>query len=107
MATNLPANPSAGTPRQHNLGRSTVIVLVSLIVVLVLCIAFSWTTRDAMEHLPFLNRQVKTQLPTDRQQTVVDLGPWQTAQALAPLAVSAEERQYAREAERLAAHEVD
>ncbi|MGB7265991.1 MAG: mechanosensitive ion channel domain-containing protein [Terracidiphilus sp.] len=40
-------------------------------------------------------------------QSLVDLQPWQTAQALAPLAVSAEENEYAREAERLADHEVD
>lgn len=40
-------------------------------------------------------------------QSLVDQQPWQTAQALAPLAVSAEENEYAREAERLADHEVD
>ena len=40
-------------------------------------------------------------------QSLVDLHPWQTAQALAPLAVSAEEKECAREAERLADHEVD
>ena len=38
---------------------------------------------------------------------LVDLGPWQTAQALAPLAVTTEEKEYARDAERLADHEVD
>jgi len=40
-------------------------------------------------------------------QSLVDLQPWQTAQTLAPLAVTAEENEYAREAERLADHEVD
>ena len=35
------------------------------------------------------------------------MSPWQTAQALAPLAVTAEETEYARDAERLADHEVD
>src|SRR6202044_2852208 len=39
--------------------------------------------------------------------SLVDLQPWQTAQALAPLAVTAEENEYARDAERLADHEVD
>ncbi len=38
---------------------------------------------------------------------LVDQGPWKTAWALAPLAVSAEEQRYAREAQRLADHEVD
>ena len=43
----------------------------------------------------------------DAKKTLVDLGPWQTAQALASLAVTVEETEYARDAERLADHEVD
>jgi small-conductance mechanosensitive channel len=39
--------------------------------------------------------------------SLVDQSPWQTAQALSPLAVSAEEIRYAHEAERLADHAVD
>ena len=41
------------------------------------------------------------------RKTIVDLRPWQTAQALAPLAVTAEEKEFARNAQRLADHEVD
>jgi small-conductance mechanosensitive channel len=41
------------------------------------------------------------------QNTLVDQRPWQTIEALAPLAVSAEEQSLAHEAERLADHEVD
>ena len=41
------------------------------------------------------------------KKTIVDLRPWQTAQALAPLAVTAEEKEYARNAMRLADHAVD
>lgn len=37
----------------------------------------------------------------------MDLSPWQTAQTLAALAVTAEEKEYARQAERLADHSVD
>jgi small-conductance mechanosensitive channel len=61
-----------------------------------------------MAHLPFLKGQ-KTQpdLAPSSQTTVVDLHPWQIAQALAPLAVSSEEVEYAHEAERLADHEVN
>src|SRR5262249_61647799 len=36
-----------------------------------------------------------------------DQRPWQTGDALAPLAVSGEEKRHAREAQRLADHEVD
>ncbi|MGA7314886.1 MAG: mechanosensitive ion channel protein MscS, partial [Silvibacterium sp.] len=82
-------------------------VLLVLVAVLVFCIAFSWTTRDAMVQLPFLNQQNKSWNRTDNQTSIVDQSPWLTVQSLTPLAVSSEERQYAREAARLADHEVD
>jgi small-conductance mechanosensitive channel len=72
-----------------------------------MCLIFAWTTRDAMAHLPFLQGQGKVQGLVGDQKALVDLRPWQTAQALAPLAVSAEETEYAHDAERLADHEVD
>lgn len=56
-----------------------------------------------MSGFPFLSRnRVNT-----NQRSIVDLRPWQTAQTLAALAVTAEEIRYAREAQRLADHEVD
>jgi len=58
-----------------------------------------------MAHLPFL--QGMGQGLVGDQKTFVDQRPWQTAQALAPLAVSAEEAEFARDALRLADHEVD
>jgi small-conductance mechanosensitive channel len=88
---------------QRMLGRPRFVSLVALFLVLTTCLAFSWATRDAMAHLPFLNGGA--QAPS--QTTVVDLHPWQIAQALAPLAVSREEDEYAHEAERLADHEVN
>src|ERR1700730_16202101 len=100
--------PQASLPRsRHILGPIRLILLVSLCAVLAACIAFSWITRDAMAHLPFLKGQSQVRSLPDNQKTIVDLHPWQTAQALAPLAVTAEEVEYAREAERLADHEVD
>jgi small-conductance mechanosensitive channel len=87
-------------------GRARLIVLLVLVVLLVLCMAFSWTTRDAMTNLPFLGHgQVRSVVGGEK--TLVDMRPWQTAQALAPLAVTAEESEFARDAERLADHEVD
>ncbi len=44
---------------------------------------------------------------TRSSDALVDQSPWNTAAALAPLAVSAEEQHYSREAQRLADHEVD
>ncbi len=58
-----------------------------------------------MAHLSFLHGQQAQRGPG--QSAVVDLHPWQIAQALAPLAVSKEEEEYAHEAERLADHEVN
>src|SRR3984957_14644964 len=70
---------------------------------LVLCLVAIWLTRGSMAHMPF--RQGKG--GAARNNTLVDQRPWQTIESLAPLAVSAEEQSLAREAERLADHEVD
>lgn len=69
---------------------------------LVVLLVASYLTRGAMQNLPFLRG--KRGATTD---TLVDQRPWQTAQALASLAVSVEEKRLARNAERLADHEVD
>jgi small-conductance mechanosensitive channel len=92
--------------RPRLFGRARLMYLVSLLVVLILCVVFSFMTRDAMEQMSFLRAQ-RNASGGGGKKTLVDLRPWQTAQALAPLAVTAEENGYAREAERLADHEVD
>lgn len=89
------------------LDKARLVAVVVLLVLLVLCVAFSWTTRDAMAHLPFLNQEKEASGFAGSQNALVDLRPWQTAEALAPLAVTAEETEYARQAEHLADHEVD
>lgn len=73
-------------------------------VALVVFLVGSFLTRGAMSNLPFLRGQ---QGAGGRGNGLVDQRPWQTAEALAPLATSSEERRLAREAERLADHEVD
>jgi small-conductance mechanosensitive channel len=93
------------TAPQRMLSRGRLISLFVLSGLLVVCFVFSWTTRGAMAHLPFLKGQQSQR--GSEQSTVVDLHPWQIAQALAPLAVSKEEEEYAHEAERLADHEVN
>lgn len=64
-------------------------------------------TRGVMEHLPFLHGQKDGWAGTVVPHGIVDQRPWQTAATLAELAESAEEREFAREAERLADHEVN
>jgi small-conductance mechanosensitive channel len=56
-----------------------------------------------MSGFPFLSRN----RANTSQKSIVDLRPWQTAQALAALAVTTEEIEFARDAQRLADHEVD
>jgi small-conductance mechanosensitive channel len=73
----------------------------------VLCMAGSFMTRGVMEHLPFLHGQKEGWAATVVPHGIVDQRPWQTAETLAELAESAEEREFAREAERLADHEVN
>jgi small-conductance mechanosensitive channel len=60
-----------------------------------------------MEHLPFLKGHTGVNLTPGGPKTLVDLRPWQTAEALAPLAVTSEETEFAHQAEHLADHEVD
>jgi len=100
-----PAPNADASPRLFDKARLG--ALVVLLVLLVLCLVFSWTTRDAMGHLPFLSGGGEASGSTGGEKTLVDLRPWQTAQALSPLAVTAEEIEDARQAEHLADHEVD
>ncbi len=76
--------------------RRLVLVAAAAAVLLIFLVA-SYLTQGAMADLPFLKGQPG----------LVDQRPWLTASALADTAVSAEEKQFAREAERLADHEVD
>ncbi len=100
-----PHTPTTGSAAQeHLLAKPRLISLLVLGALLILCLVFAWTTRDAMRNLPSVTNRLKR---GGAAQPLVDQTPWQTASALAPLAVSAEEIQYAREAERLADHSVD
>ena len=81
--------------------------IAALLVFMAVCIAFSWSTRDAMVYLPFLTRHEGAMAAPAGQNTLVNLQPWKTAEALAALVASSEEAEYAREAQRLADHEVD
>ena len=83
-----------------------VIVLIMLIV-LAVTLAGAFLTRGVMTYLPFLQAKKGNWAGAYVPHGVVDQRPWQTAATLAALTQSAEERELAREAERLADHEVD
>src|SRR5258708_650310 len=77
-------------------------------VALVVCLLAIYLTRGAMANLPFLKGKGGAGGgELSGLVGLVDQRPWQTIEALAPLAVSAEEQRFAREAQRLADHEVD
>jgi small-conductance mechanosensitive channel len=90
---------SPGESRSRIFGGTRLTFLVVLLAALAVCLSFSWFTRGAMADLAFLR--------AGAMRSLVDTSPWQTAQALAAQAVTAEEQQYARQAEALADHEVD
>src|SRR5580698_9622380 len=71
--------------------------------ILVALLLATFLTRGSMAHMPFL----KQGAALGTSGNLVDQRPWQTIESLAPLAVSAEEQALAREAERLADHDVD
>ena len=77
------------------------IVIVPAVVLAVLLGWLFWT-RGTMEQLAFLRKN-----SPGGQTGLVDQRPWQTAQTLAALAVSAEEQAFSQQADRLADHEVD
>ena len=83
-----------------------VLVLVML-VVLALTLAGAFMTRGVMEYLPFLQAKKGNWTGAYVPLGIVDQRPWQTAATLSALAQSAEERKFAKDAERIADHEVD
>src|SRR5258708_5526631 len=89
------------------MNRARKIAIAMSLALLILGVAGSFMTRGVMEHLPFLHRQKAGWNEVIIPHGIVDQRPWQTAATLATLAVSTEERELAREAERLADHEVD
>jgi small-conductance mechanosensitive channel len=98
---------SLRTLRSRILGSTRLVILLVLLMVLAACLVFAWLTRDAMANFSFLNNQSTRAVASTGKKTIVDLSPWQTAEALAPLAVTAEEKEFARDAQRLADHDVD
>src|SRR5215470_4721707 len=83
-----------------------VLVLVML-VVLALTLTGAFMTRGVMAYLPFLQVKKGDWTGAYVPLGIVDQRPWQTAATLSALAQSAEEKELAREAERLADHEVN
>src|SRR6202158_2114293 len=89
------------------MNRARMVIVLILLSVLAVTLAGAFLTRGVMTYLPFLQARKGNWTGAYVPQGVVDQRPWQTAATLAALAQSAEEKELAREAERLADHEVD
>ncbi|HEX8711508.1 MAG TPA: hypothetical protein VF730_06520, partial [Terracidiphilus sp.] len=100
----MATSPTAGNAglRSRIFSRTRYILIAALSAALIVCLAISWATRGVMANLAFLRGHT-----TANRHSLVDVSPWETAQTLASLAVTAEENEYARQAEHLADHEVD
>src|ERR1700745_1710956 len=89
------------------MNRARMVILLIMLIVLAVTLAGAFLTRGVMTYLPFLQARKGSWTGAYVPSGVVDQRPWQTAATLAALAQSAEERELAREAKRLADHEVD
>src|SRR5262249_29382322 len=83
------------------------LIVLILLVVLTGTLTGAFLTRGVMAYLPFLQSKKGNWTGAYVPLGIVDQRPWQTAATLAALAQSAEEKKFARDAERLADHEVD
>jgi small-conductance mechanosensitive channel len=108
MSSSSPVVPSLPVPRRRFLGVRGRVALGVLAAVIVACLGFAWATRSSVGHLSFLKPgALQAEAGAGARKSIVNQNPWLTVEALAPLAVSAEEKDDAREAERQADHEVD
>jgi small-conductance mechanosensitive channel len=89
------------------MNRTRMLAVLIILAALVITLAGAFMTRGVMAYLPFLQAKKGGWTGAYVSLGIVDQRPWQTAATLAALAQSAEERNLAQEAERLADHEVD
>src|ERR1700726_2143628 len=89
------------------MNRARIVIVLIMLIVLAVTLAGAFMTRGVMAYLPFLQARTGNWTGAYVPHGVVDQRPWQTAATLSALAQSAEERELARDAERLADHEID
>jgi small-conductance mechanosensitive channel len=89
------------------MNRDRIVILLIMLSVLAVTLAGAFLTRGVMADLPFLQARKGSWTGAYVPLGIVDQRPWQTAATLAAHAQSTEEKKLARDAERLADHEVD
>ena len=96
MATPPSAPKLAKAVRERVFRNTRIVILLGLSLLMVSCLVFSWTTRDAMSGLP--SRPTWQVRPRQSQEDYRRFASMANAQALAPLADTAEEKEFARDA---------
>ncbi|MFC5863842.1 mechanosensitive ion channel domain-containing protein [Acidicapsa dinghuensis] len=86
-------------------GRWALGSLIALCLLIVIGVILLWQTNGTAAGIASLPKNGKR--AASAQKTLVDESPWDTAKTLTALAITQEELTYAREAERLADHDVD
>jgi small-conductance mechanosensitive channel len=89
------------------MSRSRRLTVLVMLIVLAVTLVGAFLTRGVMAYLPFLQAKKGSWTGAYVPLGIVDQRPWQTAASLGAMAQSSEERKFARDAERLADHEVD
>src|ERR1700747_696935 len=89
------------------MSRSRRLTVLVMLIVLAVTLVGAFMTRGVMAYLPFLQTKKGDWTGAYVPLGIVDQRPWQTAATLAALAQSAEGRDLARGAARLAGHEVE
>src|SRR6195256_6398558 len=89
------------------MNRTRMVIVLTMLIVLAVALAGTFMTSGVMSYLPFLQAKTGNWTGAYVSRGVVDQRPWQTAATLAALTQSSEERELARDAERLADHEID
>src|SRR5438477_743072 len=89
------------------MNRARIVIVLVMLILLAVTLTGAFLTRGVMADLPFLQARKGSWTGAYVPLGIVDQRPWQTAATLAALAQSAEEKKFARDAERLADHEVD
>ena len=89
------------------MSRARAVIVLVMLIVLTVTLAGAYLTSGVMAYLPFFQPKTGNWTGAYVPRGIVDQRPWQTAATLAALAQSAEEKELARDAERLADHEID
>src|SRR5205814_5491446 len=89
------------------MSRARMVIVLVLLLLLAFTLPGAFLPRGVMADLPFLQARKGSWTGAYVPLGIVDQRPWQTAATLAALAQSAEEKKIARDAERLADHEID